>query len=87
MSLDDGARWRGAPVPIGGQPLAVLHHLTRRAPHVVSRDALFMAALPEDVCEGQLGVVVYRLRRSLAQHRIPARIETVHGRGYRLIAT
>lgn len=86
VSLDDGASWAGRQLRVRGQPLAVLHHLARRAPHVVSRDALFMSALPEDVCEEQLGVVVYRLRQALSRAAVPAQVETVHAKGHRLIA-
>jgi two-component system, OmpR family, response regulator len=76
----------GAEVPLTAREFALLAHLIRRAGRVVSKTEL-LAGVWDDAFEGDPNVVevyVARLRRKLGTGS--ARIETVRGMGYRLLA-
>jgi DNA-binding response OmpR family regulator len=79
--VDDGAE-----VPLTAREFALLTYLIRRAGRVVSK-ADILAGVWDDAFEGDPNVVevyVARLRRKLGTGA--ARIETVRGMGYRLLA-
>jgi two-component system OmpR family response regulator len=76
----------GAEVPLTAREFALLAHLIRRAGRVVSKTEI-LAGVWDDAFEGDPNVVevyVARLRRKLGTGS--ARIETVRGMGYRLLA-
>src|SRR5688500_8855007 len=80
----------GALVPIQGKSFQVLAALIARPGQLVSREDLRSALWPADVAvefDDNLNTAVNRLRRVLddsAEH--PRFIETLPGRGYRLLA-
>jgi predicted ATPase len=67
----------------------VLHALVAQAGQLLTKEALFAAVWPETaVSETVLTVAIRELRRVLGdQARHPQFIETVHGRGYRFMAS
>ena len=82
---DDGAF---APVAIGSRGLDILGVLIARAGEVVSKDEIIAAVWPETVVEdSNLTVQISALRRALDHGRAAGGcIQTVSGRGYRLVA-
>jgi adenylate cyclase len=78
-----------APLPIGSRALDVLGVLVERPGDLVSRDEIMSAVWPETVVEdSNLPVQIRALRRVLDQGRAEGScIQTVAGRGYRLVAT
>lgn len=76
-------------VRLGHKALAVLQRLVSRPGDLVTKDDLLAAAWPDTaVCEAVLTTAMRELRRALGdQARVPRFIETVHGRGYRFIAS
>jgi adenylate cyclase len=78
-----------APLPIGSRALDVLGVLVERPGDLVSRDEIISAVWPETVVEdSNLPVQIRALRRVLDQGRAEGScLQTVAGRGYRLVAT
>ena len=78
-----------APLAIGSRALDVLGVLVERPGDLVSRDEIMSAVWPETVVEdSNLAVQIRALRRVLDQGRAEGScIQTVAGRGYRLVAT
>src|SRR5215510_1380101 len=76
-------------VPIRQRALAVLHYLALRPGRLVTKEELRAAVWPGvAVSEVVLAVCVSELRKVLGDRaKTPRFIETVHGRGYRFIAT
>ena len=78
-----------APLAIGSRALDVLAVLIERPGDLVSRDEIMSAVWPETVVEdSNLPVQIRALRRVLDQGRAEGScLQTVAGRGYRLVAT
>ena len=76
-------------VRLGHKALAVLQRLLSQPGELVTKDELLAAAWPETaVSDAVLTTAMRELRRALGdQARVPRFIETVHGRGYRFIAS
>src|SRR5262247_4077824 len=76
-------------VRLGHKALAVLECLVSQPGQLVTKDDLLATAWPDtSVCEAVLTTAMRELRRALGDHaRVPRFIETVHGRGYRFIAS
>src|SRR5262249_43427281 len=76
-------------VPLRHRALAVLHYLALRPNRLVTKDELLAAVWSGvSVSEIVLAVCVSELRKGLGDSaKVPRFIETVHGRGYRFIAT
>src|SRR5262245_57540959 len=76
-------------VRLGNKALAVLQRLVSQPGELVTKDDLLSVAWPDTaVCEAVLTTAMRELRRALGDHaRVPRFIETVHGRGYRFIAS
>jgi predicted ATPase/DNA-binding winged helix-turn-helix (wHTH) protein len=90
LDLRDERLWRGhEAIPLSPKTFAVLCCLMRQAGQLVTKDALLRAVWPETVVSESVVTAVMRtLRRVLGdQARMPRFIETVHGRGYRFIAS
>src|SRR5215470_11606415 len=90
LDVRDARLWRGSePLPLAAKPLAVLVCLVTQAGQLVTKDALLAAVWPDTIVrEDVLTVTMRTLRRVLGdQARTPRFIETVHGRGYRFIAS
>jgi DNA-binding winged helix-turn-helix (wHTH) protein/predicted ATPase len=79
----------GEIVPLRQRAFRVLHHLALRPGQLVTKEELFGAVWPDvTVSEIVLAVCVSELRNALGDSaRTPRFVETVHGRGYRFIAT
>jgi len=88
-ALDERLWEREKSVRLGRKALAVLQRLVSRPGELVTKDDLLAAAWPDTaVCEAVLTTAMRELRRALGdQARVPRFIETVHGRGYRFIAS
>lgn len=84
VSLDDGASWAGRSFHLSPQRLSLLHHLARRAPGVVCRDALFLSSLNEDTYGEMLTAQICLLNKALRQHGIPLAVVNQRAVGYRL---
>ena len=84
MSLDQGPNWAGRRFHLSPQHLSLLHHLARRAPHPVRRDALFLSSMNPDVDDGMLTAQVYLLNKALRRQDIPLRVANDRAFGYRL---
>lgn len=69
--------------------LAVLRYLVEHQGQLVTKDDLFAAVWPEViVSDAALVVCIRELRQTLGdERRTPQFIETVHGRGYRFVAS
>lgn len=85
----DQRAWRdGEPVRLGGKAFALLERLMRTPQRLVTKDELFdsvWAGLA--VSESVLTTAVKEVRQALGDDaRRPRFVETVHGRGYRLLA-
>jgi DNA-binding winged helix-turn-helix (wHTH) protein len=90
LDLRDERLWRGdEATPLSPKTFAVLCCLVTQAGQLVTKDALIEAVWPNTVVsESILTVAMRTLRRVLGdQARAPRFIETVHGRGYRFIAS
>jgi DNA-binding winged helix-turn-helix (wHTH) protein len=76
------------PIPVGSRALDVLVALVGRAGDLVSRDEIIAAAWPATVIgDNNLNVQIAALRRVLDVGRADGSyIQTVPGRGYRLVA-
>ncbi|HEX5082150.1 MAG TPA: AAA family ATPase [Blastocatellia bacterium] len=87
--LDERLWDREKSVRLGHKALAVLRRLLSQPGELVTKDDLMTAAWPDTVvCEAVLTTAMRELRRALGdQARLPRFIETVHGRGYRFIAS
>jgi DNA-binding winged helix-turn-helix (wHTH) protein len=80
-------QYRGTPVKVTAKACSVLALLAERAPEVVSRAEFEAAVWPEGFVEpSNLTQTIYMLRKALGGVAPAAPIETVNGRGYRLIA-
>src|SRR5919201_4736032 len=82
--------WRGQEViRLTNKALAVLCSLVERSGQLVTKDELFAAVWPGVVVsDSALVACIGELRRALGdERRTPQFIETVHGRGYRFIAS
>src|SRR5262245_3149730 len=79
----------GEVVPLRHRAFRVLHYLALRPGQLVTKDELFGAVWPDvTVTDIVLAVCVSELRNALGDSaRTPRFVETVHGRGYRFIAT
>ncbi|HTT80267.1 MAG TPA: winged helix-turn-helix domain-containing protein [Stellaceae bacterium] len=79
-------RLRGAPVVIGSRAFEIAEVLVRAAGDLVGKDALMGRVWPGAfVEENTLQVHISALRKALGQDR--AMLQTVSGRGYRLLGT
>jgi DNA-binding winged helix-turn-helix (wHTH) protein len=90
LDVSDERLWReGAVIPLGRKAFAVLHSLVRRARRLVTKEELFADAWQDTaVSEAVLTTAVREVRRALGDRARAARfVETVHGRGYRFIAS
>ena len=90
LDAQDGCLWRGNKrIPLSATDSAILAYLLTRAGRLVTRDELLAALWPGiAVTPGVVKVRVRRLRRTLGDRVArPRFIETVHGRGYRFIAS
>jgi DNA-binding winged helix-turn-helix (wHTH) protein/predicted ATPase len=90
LDVPDERLWdREKSVRLGHKALAVLRRLLSQPGELVTKDDLMAAAWPDTaVCEAVLTTAMRELRRALGdQARLPRFIETVHGRGYRFIAS
>jgi DNA-binding winged helix-turn-helix (wHTH) protein/tetratricopeptide (TPR) repeat protein len=76
-------------IPVRHRALSVLHSLARRPNRLVTKDELLAAVWPGvSVSDVVLAVCVSELRKVLGDSaRVPRFIETVHGRGYRFVAS
>lgn len=82
--------WRGHEViRLTNKALAVLRYLIEHSGQLVTKDELFAAVWPGVVVsDSALVVCIRELRQALGdERRTPQFIETVHGRGYRFIAS
>jgi DNA-binding winged helix-turn-helix (wHTH) protein len=90
LDVQEGCLWKGKRrIPLSTTDSAILTYLVSRAGRLVTRDEL-LAALWRSVAvtPGVVKVRVRRLRRALGDDvKRPRFIETVHGRGYRFIAS
>ena len=68
---------------------AVLHYLAEHAGQLVTKDELLEVVWPQThVSEAALAVCIREIRQTVGDNpRTPRFIETVHGRGYRFMAT
>src|SRR5262249_50324282 len=90
LDVVEGRLVRGSEVvPLRHRALTVLHYLALRPNRLVTKDELLAAVWPGvSVSEIVLAVCVSELRKGLGDSaKVPRFIETVHGRGYRFIAT
>jgi predicted ATPase/DNA-binding winged helix-turn-helix (wHTH) protein len=87
--LDERLWEREKSVRLGHKALALLQRLVSQPGELVTKDDLLSVAWPDTaVCEAVLTTAMRELRRALGdQARVPRFIETVHGRGYRFIAS
>ncbi len=76
-------------VRLGHKAFAVLQRLLSQPGDLVTKDELLAAAWPDTaVSDAVLTTAMRELRRALGDPaRVPLFIETVHGRGYRFIAS
>ena len=89
LDLVDGRLWHGQrAIHLRRKTFAVLHYLLQHPHRLVTREELFSALWPETtVVESALNNCLQEIRKALADTTRPPRfIETVRGRGYRLIA-
>src|SRR5262245_35139149 len=88
-ALDERLWEREKSVRLSHKALAVLQRLVSQPGKLVTKDDLLAAAWPDTaVCEAVLTTAMREIRQALGdQARVPRFIETVHGRGYRFIAS
>ena len=84
---DGGATWADRRFHLSPQHLLLLHHLGRRAPDVVRREALFLSSMNQGADDGVLTAQVSLLNKALRRHAVPLRIVTERALGYRLERT
>jgi len=90
LDLANEQLWQGPEaLKLTGKAFAVLRYLVEHSEQLVTKEALFTAVWPETVVsDAALTVCVRELRRVLEDTAKPPHyIETVHGRGYRWIAS
>jgi adenylate cyclase len=90
LDVRNAQLWRGPEViRLTNKALAVLCYLVERSGQLVTKDELFAAVWPGVVVsDSALVACIGELRRALEDtRRAPQFIETVHGRGYRFIAS
>src|SRR5262245_24976355 len=90
LDVRNAQLWRGPEViRLTHKALAVLCYLAEHSGQLVSKDELFAAVWPGVVVsDSALVACIGELRRALGDaRRTPQFIETVHGRGYRFIAS
>ncbi len=90
LDLRDERLWQEhEALRLGAKVFAILRCLVAHAGQLVTKDTLLQTVWPETaVHEAVLTVTMGELRRALGdQARRPQFIETVHGRGYRFIAS
>jgi TolB-like protein len=90
LDVRNAQLWRGQEViRLTNKALAVLCYLAERSGQLVTKDELFAAVWPGVVVsDSALVACIGELRRALGdERRTPQFIETVHGRGYRFIAS
>lgn len=87
VSMEAGAFWRDRRIALSPQRLSLLHHLARRAPAAVCRDALLLGSFSEEVQGNVLTVQVAHLRRILREAGLPLTVACAWGQGYRLERT
>jgi len=88
LDVRDERVWlAGEPVRLGGKAFALLRRLMSSPQVLVTKDELFESAWPGlAVSESVLTTAVKEIRQALGDDaRRPTFIETVHGRGYRLL--
>ncbi len=90
LDVRNAQLWRGPEViRLTNKALAVLRYLAEHGGQLVTKDELFTAVWPGVVVsDSALVACIGELRRALGdERRTPHFIETVHGRGYRFIAS
>jgi TolB-like protein len=90
LDVPNAQLWRGSEViRLTNKALAVLCYLTEHGGQLVTKDELFAAVWSGVVVsDSALVACIGELRRALEDtRRAPQFIETVHGRGYRFIAS
>jgi DNA-binding response OmpR family regulator len=91
LTVDQSARQTlvaGAPVTLTPREFAIIELLIRKSPAVVQRGTIALQVWPEEADEvgsNTIDAHVIRLRAKIA--RSEARIETIRGSGYRLVAS
>ena len=89
LDAENKSVWRdGQEIFLRPKSVAVLHYLMERLGQIVTKRALLHAIWPQTyVTDGVLRASIRELRKALHDDaRVPQMIETIHGRGYRLIA-
>ena len=89
VEAESGAVYRhGTPMELTARELALLRALLARPGHAVARERLFELVFPGevDVQAEAIEVVVYRLRKKLAQTGTGVQLVTLRGLGYLLKA-
>ncbi len=89
LDAENKSVWRdGQEIFLRPKSVAVLHYLMERPGQIVTKRALLNAIWPRTyVTDGVLRASIRELRKALHDDaRVPQVIETIHGRGYRLIA-
>jgi DNA-binding winged helix-turn-helix (wHTH) protein/predicted ATPase len=90
LDVGNARLWRGPEAThLTRKAFAVLHYLVEHARQLVTKDELLEVVWSEThVSEAALAVCIREIRQALGDHpRTPRFIETVHGRGYRFLAT
>src|SRR5499427_1303671 len=90
LDVGNARLWRGPEAThLTRKAFAVLHYLVEHAQQLVTKDELLEVVWSQThVSEAALAVCIRELRQALGDHpRTPRFIETVHGRGYRFLAT
>ena len=90
LDLVSGQLWRGKQeVKVAGKVFAVLHYFVEHPGQLVSKDDLFSGGVARHgVSDATLASCIQDLRQSLGDKaKKPRYIETVHGRGYRFVAS
>src|SRR5215510_11385656 len=90
LDVGNARLWRGPEVThLTRKAFAVLHYLVEHAQQLVTKDELLEVVWSQThVSEAALAVCIREIRQALGDHpRTPRFIETVHGRGYRFLAT
>src|SRR5262245_30020662 len=90
LDVGNARLWRGPEAThLTRKAFAVLHYLVEHAQQLVTKDELLEVVWSQThVSEAALAVCIREIRQALGDHpRTPRFIETVHGRGYRFLAT
>jgi DNA-binding winged helix-turn-helix (wHTH) protein len=86
----DERLWKdGVSIPLGYKAFAVLGRLVSRPDQLVTKDDLLASVWPDvSVSEAVLSTAMREIRAAIGDTaRTPRFVQTVHGRGYRFIAT